>query len=204
MNATLPPVFTRWIAPLIVATERDLEKDYLGDDLEAICQFAVSTGDAVLIASAALPPTKRREAVLHWRKKQVRNLLAASADFRRYIDGSPGETLESILEGKISFAALDAEVVSFKEQAEKLRMEKLNASKAALRAALRGALMDCDGSEEGTILPGYVAILANGEVGLFHRRGACVEWARASRQRYFLGVLDGASGSFHPAPEGDE
>lgn len=189
-----------------VAAEHDLETIFLGDDLEATCIFAAGFGDPVIFASAALPLKNRKEAVAHWRKKQFRAILVGNPDFRRFLEGSPVELREAITEGKISQAEIAAQVAEFKEAADNKRWEVLNASKADLRQAMRAALKDCDSeaAEEGQVLPGWLAILANGEVGIFRRRRACIEWARASRLRYFLGVLDGASASINPAPEGEE
>ena len=207
MNATLiPAVPAPYIHPFAIAAEQDLEAKYLGDDLEVTCIFAAAFGDPVIFASAALPLKNRKEAVAHWRKKQFLALLTGNPDFRRFLDGSPEELREAVTAGKVSQAEIAAQVAEFKEAADNKRWEVLNASKADLRQAMRAALKDCDSeaAEAGLVLPGWLAILANGEVGIFRRRRACIEWARASRLRYFLGVLDGASASINPAPEGEE
>jgi hypothetical protein len=207
MNSTLPaPTYAPRHYRTAIEAERDLETIYLADDLEETCTFAAAFGDPVILASAALPLKNRKEAVAHWRKKQVRALLVGSADFRRFFDGSPVELREAMNEGKVSQEEIAAQVSAFVEADEKKRWEVLNASKADLRKALRAALRDCDseGPDEGQVLPGWLAILANGEVGIFRRRAACVAWARASRLRYYLGVLDGPAAGIHPAPEGGE
>lgn len=207
MIPTLLPVLSApSVHPFAIDAERDLETKYLGDDLDETCIFAAGFGDPVIFASAALPLKNRKEAVAHWRKKQFLALLTGNADFRRFLDGSPAELREAVTAGKVSQAEIAAQVAVFKAAAEKKRWEVLNASKADLRKAVRAALRDCEpkGPDEGQVLPGWLAILSNGEVGIFRRRRAGVEWARASRLRFYLGMIDVESAGFHPAPEGEE
>ena len=192
------PVCSRWFPASLAATDADLQERFLGADLSEVCCAATAAGDPLFIATAGLPLKNRREAVANWRAKQLAALLAKSETFANWYAQSAPEVQAAIRAGETPFAEIDLAVASHSEEASRLRMETVNASKARLREAVKAALRDCDGSEVNTVVPGFIAIREDGEVGLFRRRGACVEWARASGGRYLLAEVARESLAIHP------
>jgi len=204
MLATLfPATPARWIAPLIVATERDLIARYLSDDLDEVCAAAAAAGDPVFLAMATLPLASRREAIDRWRKKKVCELMATSEPVRDFLAQAAPDLAESIREGQVSLSEIDHSISAFREDAEQRQRELVLASKTAMAKAVRSVLRDCSEADEGTISPQYLAILANGEFGLFRRREGCLQFARASGIRFMLCELDGSKTRIYPGPETD-
>ncbi len=203
MSATLLPISFARIQSDPIAAEADLLAIYLGDDMDAVCAIAIAASDPVLLTNAALPLKNRRAAIINWRKKQVREMLQRNPDFQRYYDAATPAHRESICGGEIALAELAAEVSALRQERDARQRNARMESKENLRASLHSALRDCDGTEEGLIVPGFLAILENGEIGLFRRRAACVEWARASGVAFLFGNFERGSYKVHSAPAGD-
>jgi hypothetical protein len=190
----LPPSIAavRLQAATVQATERDLETKFLGNDLDEICAVAIAAADPVFLASAALPLENRRVAVIHWRKKQVAEILRLS-DFNGFIESAEAEQAAAIRSGEVPLAEVHAMAEAWRAEVVQRRNAAMTASKEAMRAAIHSALQDGGDTVEGAALPGFLAILETGEVGLFRRRAACLDWARAAGCRFFLGVMDRSS-----------
>ena len=204
MLTTSPPtVFSRWIDYRRVSADADLEARYLGDDIDETCAAAADSGDARILASAVHPLETRREAFAAWRVKQVATLLAENSDFREFYDKAGIEDQQAICDGRIALARIDGLISTHRAELERRRADAREESKKALRAGMLAALRDCDGTETGPIVPNFLAILENGEVGLFRKRAACVAWARASGGRFFMGNFEPGTHRIERGPEVD-
>ena len=145
----------------------------------------------------------RRAALKNWRKKQVRDWLQCDDDARRFHDNASADLRESILEGDIPLAGLAEQVAASRQERDARHVAARLESKARLAQSQRAALQDCDGTEHGFTVPGFLAILETGEVGLFRRRHTCVEWARASGGAFLLGNFEQSSFRMHLGPSVD-
>lgn len=198
-TARPPLVAPRFIPARAAAIEADLAARFLGDDLAERCAFAAAFSDPLFLATAALPLESRREAATAWRKRTVEQLAADSPPLREFIDAQPVETREAIRAGEMPLAELDGLAADFHEIRHAERMERLNASKQALRRSIHAALGDGgDIAENGAIVPGAAVILESGEVKLFRRRIAATEWARAAGCRYMLAEFNREAIAIHP------
>jgi hypothetical protein len=192
MNTPIPaPLTSRFIPVPLLQVEAAIEP-FLGDDLAEVCAAAAAIGEPLFVCTAAFPHPRRLDAVCQWRKRAVVSLFGKVPAFSEYFNAATAPDQAAIREGKVPLSDLETAIANHAEEIEERRRVAREASKAALRQAVRNALRDCDAgdSESRAVSPGYLAILETGEVGLFRLRGPCIEWGRGSGVGFLFGAFD--------------
>lgn len=169
-----------------IGAEAQIEAIYLGDDMDAICDVAISSADNVLIANAALPLENRRAAFTHWRKKAFTAWLRKDRLFQLYFSSLGADTKEEINNGTASLAKVASLVSNLRETMEKRRADTKRKSKENLREVVLSLLKDRDGLEERLVVPKWVVIRETGEVAFFRGRSACANWAKSFGDSYII------------------
>jgi hypothetical protein len=205
--AAITPAITKHHARVLdqrlVDFDAELLAHFYHSDFQVVAEFAVKSGVAVFICSAALSLKKREEIAAEWRAAQIISAASIIEPLAEWLGTLPAEDREEIKSGKIVLAELDRRLSDWMEH-ESSRLSGLRAeSKNRLRAVIAETLVDADSEadREHNITPAAVVICENGAMGIFRRRGAAVEFGRASQGRFLLAEIDRGTVRFEPAPD---
>lgn len=182
---------TNAVPSMLLATEADLTRRFLGNDLKDICDSAADTRFSVLISTAGLPLENRANALRVWRADCVRSIIESSEAAKNFVQHGPPEFVQSVHNGEVSLFDLRDRIEDYIVSAFQGEIAARREVKNGLQKLLRNLIRDVEPKD--TDAKGearWIVVDSQGRIEWFRYEAKADEFGRATGCGYALFALD--------------